>query len=362
MIMLRREDGRPYASISGGSLVLREDGPDYLRARGRLDLPKTADLVTLPAGLRVRRLDLSHCTRLARIPEGLTVRHLDLTGCTGITSLPDGLRCYELSLGGTRLRSLPADLRVEFRLDLRDCTELAGLPAGLKVGTLILRGCTGLEALPEGLDVNFLDLQGCHRLAHWPDGANVRIGRLNLGGCGRLAALPATLGRLSWLDISGCTRLTALPEGLRVGSGIEIAGSGLAALPRSLAGVQLRWNGVAIDERIAFRPETIGVDEILAEENAERRRVLLERYGLERFMLDADAEVLDADRDAGGERRLLRVPLEGDEDLVGVLVQCPSTGGRYLLRVPPTMTTCRQAVAWTAGFDDPGQYRPLVET
>jgi hypothetical protein len=236
------------------------------------------------------------------------------------------------------------------------------LPAGLKVGTLILRGCTGLEALPEGLDVNFLDLQGCHRLAHWPAGANVRIGRLNLGGCGRLAALPATLGRLSWLDISGCTRLTALPEGLRVGSGIEIAGSGLAALPRSLAGVQLRWNGVAIDERIAFRPETIGVDEVLAEENAERRRVLLERYGLERFMLDADAEVLDADRDAGGERRLLRVPLEGDEDLVGVLVQCPSTGGRYLLRVPPTMTTCRQAVAWTAGFDDPGLYRPLVET
>src|SRR4051794_29138146 len=119
MIELRKEDGRPYASVSGGSLVLRGDGPDYLLARGRLDLPKLADLVSLPAGLTVRRLNLGHCTRLARIPEGLTVRHLDLTGCTGITSLPDGLRCYELGLGGTRLRSLPADLRVEFRLDLR---------------------------------------------------------------------------------------------------------------------------------------------------------------------------------------------------------------------------------------------------
>jgi hypothetical protein len=26
------------------------------------------------------------------------------------------------------------------------------------------------------------------------------------------------------------------------------------------------------------------------------------------------------------------------------------------------MKTCRQAVAWTAGFDDPDDYRPLVET
>ena len=44
-----------------------------------------------------------------------------------------------------------------------------------------------------------------------------------------------------------------------------------------------------------------------------------------------------------------------------MMVRCPSTGGRYLLRVPPTMKTCRQAVAWTAGFDDPSLYRPLVE-
>ena len=40
-------------------------------------------------------------------------------------------------------------------------------------------------------------------------------------------------------------------------------------------------------------------------------------------------EVLDADRDAGGPRRLLGVPMPGDEDLVAVLVHCPSTGARY---------------------------------
>jgi hypothetical protein len=319
--------------------------------------------VELPAGLRLRGLNLRGCTRLTRLPHDLEVRHLDLGGCTGLTSLPKGLRCYELSLKGTRLAVLPSGLRIEYRLDLEGCTELAALPAGLRVSSLVLRGCTGLTALPEGLDVEFLDLQGCSRLADWPEGARVRMGHLNLRGCGRLAALPDSMGRerLAQLDVSDCTSLTSLPDGLEVGSWIELARSGLTALPRSMAGTRIRWNGVTIDHRIAFRPESIAVDEVLAEPNAELRRVLLERYGIERFMLDAGAEVLDEDRDPGGVRNLLRVALEGDEDLVCVMVHCPSTGGRYLLRVPPTMTTCHQAIAWTAGFDDPRLYRPTVE-
>ena len=117
--------------------------------------------------------------------------------------------------------------------------------------------------------------------------------------------------RLAQLDITDCTGLTSLPEGLEVGSWIELARSGLAALPQSMADARLRWNGVTIDRRIAFQPETITVNEVLAESNAELRRVLLERYGLERFMLDADAEVLDEDRDAGGIRKLLRVADRG---------------------------------------------------
>jgi hypothetical protein len=101
---------------------------------------------------------------------------------------------------------------------------------------------------------------------------------------------------------------------------------------------------------------------VLAERNAERRRVMLERYGLDRFMADARAEILDEDQDAGGRRRLLRLTLEGDEDLVCVTVVCPSTDRQFVLRVPPTMRTCRQAVAWTAGYDDPDLYSPRVET
>ncbi len=359
--MKSMKDVAYHGRIRRGRLELAEGEADRLATVGRLDLRDNIKLVALPTGLKVRRLGLSGCTNLASLPEGLEVRHLDISGCTNLTGLPAGLRCYEVVASGSGLRSLPADLRVESRIDVRDCAHLTELPAGLKVGSLVLRGCTSLAMLPEGLDVNFLDLRGCARLANWPGAATIRIGRLDLGGCRRLTSMPEGLGRLAQLDISDCVGLQELPEGLQVGSWIEIANTGITSLPDSLAGVNLRWRGVPIDERIAFHPEAIEVREILEEGNAERRRVLLERIGIDRFVDEADAQVLDEDRDPGGTRRLLRVPMLDDEDLVCVMVRCPSTGGRYLLRVPPTMKTCRQAVAWTAGFDDPSLYRPLIE-
>ncbi|MCI0456468.1 MAG: hypothetical protein L0Z62_05750 [Gemmataceae bacterium] len=295
-------------------------------------------------------------------PEGMTVSgRLDLSG-TAVTALPPGLSCYHLDLARTPIRSLPGDLAVEYKLDLTGCTELTHLPANLKVGSLVLRDCTAVIELPEGLEVYFLDVRGCVRLAGWPERMTLRIGRLNASGCARLTELPRGLRNLSQLDVSGCASLTGLPEGLKVSSWLDVAGTQVTRLPASLRGVRLRWRGVPVDERIAFRPETITAQEILDEPNAELRRVKLERCGFERFLQEAKAEVLDRDRDTGGPRQLLRVPLPGDEDLVCVSVYCPSTRRHYLLRVPPTLRTCRQAVAWTAGFDDPDDYRPLMET
>ncbi|NOK62668.1 MAG: hypothetical protein GFH27_549293n86 [Chloroflexi bacterium AL-W] len=118
-----------------------------------------------------------------------------------------------------------------------------------------------------------------------------------------------------------------------------------------------------VDKRIVvFRPKTITAEEVLNERNTERRRVILERMNYETFLEQANAEVLDQDRDPDGERRLLKVAMEGDEDLVCVSVIYPSTGRQYLLRVPPKTRTCRHAVAWIAGFNDPNAYQPIAET
>lgn len=80
----------------------------------------------------------------------------------------------------------------------------------------------------------------------------------------------------------------------------------------------------------------------------------------------ANAEVVDSDRDAGGERRLILVRFGsrfGMSRPHGYLhCHCPSTGRAYLLRVPPETRSCHLAAAWLAGFDDPEAYRPIVET
>jgi hypothetical protein len=89
---------------------------------------------------------------------------------------------------------------------------------------------------------------------------------------------------------------------------------------------------------------------------------MMERKGYEDFLREAKAEKLDQDFDPGGVRRLLRVAIPGDEDLVCLAVSCPSTGRQYLLRVPPNTRTCRGAAAWIAGFDNADDYTPIAET
>jgi len=110
--------------------------------------------------------------------------------------------------------------------------------------------------------------------------------------------------------------------------------------------------------------------DILHEPNAEVRRTMIELYERDdrgRFLRDVGADVIHMDCDRlGHRRRLLHMPLAGDEPYVAVEVtnSSPEPDGsykQYILRVPPTITTCRAAVAWT--FDIPEQeYEPDAET
>ena len=227
---------------------------------------------------------------------------------------------------------------------------------------LNLQDCVALEELPARLSTAFLNVAGCSALKALPEDLEMRGGALSVRDCPLIERIPPISGDMASLDVSGCRRIDSIPRSVKVSSWIDVAGSGLTALPPHLAGLGVRWRGVPVDERIAFRPETLAIEEILAERNAEVRRVMVERYGFERFMAEAKAEVLDKDRDAGGERQLLRVPMTDDEDIVCVSVFCPSTNRQFFLRVPPDTTTCRNAIAWTAGFDNPDDYAPRIET
>jgi hypothetical protein len=102
---------------------------------------------------------------------------------------------------------------------------------------------------------------------------------------------------------------------------------------------------------------TITVAEIDEAENETYRRDLIEVYrdGLVGYLRDSGAKAVH--RDDTGE--LLRRETAGDP-VVAVLVKCPSTGRDYVLRVPPTMKSAREAVAWTFGMKAE-EYQPIFQ-
>ena len=310
----------------------------------------------------VNHLDLSNDRSVTELPENLTVTRLTVRGCYNLKRLPENLTAFQVDAADSGIAEVPATARIENHLNLSGCAELRRLPDDLRVGTLNVSGCTQLATLPNGLDVDFLDISDCIALTGWPERLRLGVGKLSARNCSWLTALPPSLTRLAQLDVAGCANLTTLPDTLEVLSWLDLAETGITELPPALHGVRLRWKGVLVEERIVFRPETIHGRDVLATANAETRRIMLERIGVERFLADVHPVTLDRDRDAGGRRELLRVALRGDEDLVCLSVNCPSTGRSYLLRVPPTVTRCHQAAAWIAGFDDENAYAPLAET
>jgi hypothetical protein len=108
------------------------------------------------------------------------------------------------------------------------------------------------------------------------------------------------------------------------------------------------WHGVSIPENkrhIILAPETITVEEIEEESNSEIRRMMIDRYGPDRYVVDSGATVVDelpADHKEVGLRtaKLLRKDVPGDESIVFVdlLNSTPEPDGtvkRYMIRVDP---------------------------
>jgi hypothetical protein len=96
------------------------------------------------------------------------------------------------------------------------------------------------------------------------------------------------------------------------------------------------WHGVRVTQQVIEAPETLTAQQILAEPNAEVRRVMMERFGFERLLAESSAEELDRS-DFGTLYRLL---IPDDEPLVMVRVtnSTPEPDGHfkdYTLRVNP---------------------------
>jgi len=117
--------------------------------------------------------------------------------------------------------------------------------------------------------------------------------------------------------------------------------------------------GVRVPSWVIERPaEDLTRDDFFAQPNSEVRRVIQERMG-ERFIWEVGARFVE-----GGPRGILyEVEFPGENERIARYVQVSDASSErvYYLRVPPTIQTAEEAVAWTFGLQG-DEYGPREET
>lgn len=124
------------------------------------------------------------------------------------------------------------------------------------------------------------------------------------------------------------------------------------------------WHGTRVPAHVIEHPGAITLDDIHFNRNMEIRRVMLERYGLDRFITNSRAKVIDTETFRGRTYTLYqhKHPSLTETIVVARVTNAtPEPNGSfkdYWLRTPPWMTRVIDAVAWTFNMQ-PGDYRRL---
>jgi hypothetical protein len=136
------------------------------------------------------------------------------------------------------------------------------------------------------------------------------------------------------------------------------------------------WHGLRVNEQIIKHPETITIQGIQGEQNAEIRRVMMERFGLQRYIRESGAKMLH--RDDWGTLWRAEVPNDVPLVMVQVVNSTPEPDGtfhEYFLRVDPQLRpllegnrfgspqelTARNAIASSFGLRGE-EYAPVYQT
>ena len=143
---------------------------------------------------------------------------------------------------------------------------------------------------------------------------------------------------------------------------------------------------VAVPDRIILQPETITAQEIIDQENTEVRRVMMELFGYDRFVQETKAKLVDRshygslyhidlptlDEPLALVKMVDATPVMGDADALRAQPGLHRVGEGdtetffkvYWERVPPTVKSARDALAWQAGLAPESYhlYAPEIET
>ncbi len=169
-----------------------------------------------------------------------------------------------------------------------------------------------------------------------------------------------------WWAMRGAVMLTERPRELRRDPQGRLHSTSGPAIVYPDGWAVWAVHGVRVPARVVEQPETISVQDIIAEANTEVRRTMMEMYGWERFTADAGLILLDEQPDPGNPGFTLRLFDVPDRLLRERLLIChnasPERDGHrrvYGLTVDRQHRDAIAAAASTFGVD-PAMYRQLA--
>lgn len=151
------------------------------------------------------------------------------------------------------------------------------------------------------------------------------------------------------------------PEVLSVDSGERVHALINPALQYKDGMTRFAWHGVPVPEYAVA--QHVHFSRIEREENAEVLRILIERYGEEKFLREIGARMVDCS-EFGTLYRFFIARSRTELAILAVKNSTPESDGMfktYYLHVPPDMASAKAAVAWTFGMLET-EYEPLIQT
>ncbi len=113
------------------------------------------------------------------------------------------------------------------------------------------------------------------------------------------------------------------------------------------------YHGVRLPEKYGqIYPNQWQSQWLLSEDNAELKRVLIQGIGYDRICQELSAEQIDSWQ----EYSLLKIDTADVEPIYLLKMTCPSTGFIHALRVPPNLTSAREAISWVNWDIDPEEF------
>jgi hypothetical protein len=110
-------------------------------------------------------------------------------------------------------------------------------------------------------------------------------------------------------------------------------------------------HGIIVPEKVVMRPKELTLEEIESEPNTEIQRIMIDRFGAEKYLESTGAKLINEDvTEVSGKRS--RALFEDKKGNKWIMVSDGSTPRVWCLPVMRTATTCAEAHKGICGFDE----------